>query len=386
MDYEKICEFEKYKTEKRFIFHTIGTPEFENSENDQYKRANFIFFTDSHVDLYNIEESLDNVKRTIDIANNSSVKFDAVMYGGDFITPYNILDKDIATDRCRPFFDRVKKCEIPFIFAKGNHDTNDWDNFTHNAFNDDDWSKMYLDFAEKKYGLVRQKKRSGAMSTWHYYDVCDKKIRIISIDVMDTDKTIENEEGRVKYHSCKLRHISEEQFDWIVNDALNFDDKEEKDWGVIFVMHQLIEDAEEYGRATDKLIDLCAAMNKAKKYEFDFVCKEDPVFNFKISADFTKYASLEKRPHTICWLLGHNHEDMYANVNGINIINTLNGSCGQRFSDAKVVRIPGTSTQNAFDFVSIDTLHRKIRMVRYGAGVNCYGKGGDRFLPDGLSY
>ena len=386
IDYDRICELEKMKVCKRFLPYAVGTPSASLSENDQYKRANFVFFTDSHIDAYNIDESLDNVERTIDFADNFFVPFDAVLYGGDLITPYNIVDKEQAIHRCKPFFDRVKKSETPFIFSKGNHDTNDWDNTLDRAFNDDDWGSMYLDFAEKKYGLVRQKKKRGSMSTWHYYDVKDKKIRIIAVDTMDTDKTIPNEQGRVKYHSCKLRHISQEQFDWITNVALNFNDKEEKDWGVIFVTHQLIEDDEAYGRATEKLIDVCVAMNNAGKYDCEFICKEDPVFNFKVFADFTKYKNEEKRPHTVCWLLGHHHTDMYRNVKGINIINTTNGSCAHQFGDAQIVRAPGTSSQNAFDLISVDTVSRRIRMVRYGAGINCYGEGGDRFLPDGLEY
>ena len=386
IDYNRVCELEKIRVSERFLPYTVGAPDNAVRSFEQYKRANFIFFTDSHIDAYNIDESLDNVKRTVEFADNFFVPFDAVMYGGDLITPYNIVDKDQAMHRCKPFFDRVKKSETPFIFTKGNHDTNDWDNTIDRAFNDDDWGEMYLDFAEKKYGLVRQNKKSGSKSTWHYYDVEDKKIRIISVDVMDTDKTIPNEQGRVKYHSCKLRHISQEQFDWIINVALDFDDKEEKDWGVIFVMHQLIEDDEAYGRATEKLIDICAAMNDASKYECDFICKEDPVFNFKISADFTKYADTDKRPHTICWLLGHHHRDIYKCYNGINVINTTNGSCAHQFGDSRIARVPGTASQNAFDLISVDTRERKIRIVRYGAGVTCYGEGSDRFLPDGLKY
>ncbi len=386
IDYNRICELEAIRVSERFLPLTVGAPDDATRSFQQYKRANFIFFSDSHIDAYNIEECFDNVQRTVDFADNFPVPFDAVMFGGDFVTFYNILDKDQAMHRCRPFFDRIKKCETPFVFAKGNHDTNDWDNTIDRAFNDDDWSKMYLDFAEEKYGLVRQKKKNGSMSTWHYYDVEDKKIRIVAVDVMDTDKTIPNEQGRVKYHNCRLRHISQEQFDWIVNTALNFDEKEEKDWGVIFVMHQLIEDDENYGRATDKLIDSCVAMNNAEKYECDFVCEEDPAFNFTVSADFTKYADSEKRPHTICWFLGHHHRDMYTCIKGINIINITNASCTDRFGDATMARIPGTATQNAFDLISVDTLERKIRIVRYGAGIDCYGVGGDRFLPDGLGY
>lgn len=80
------------------------------------------------------------------------------------------------------------------------------------------------------------------------------------------------------------------------------------------------------------------------------------------------------------------HEDIYEVHKGINMIYTLNNSASIISGDPRVVRIPGTATQNCFDIVNVDTLHRKIRIFRYGAGVTCFGEGGDRFLPDGLSY
>ena len=80
------------------------------------------------------------------------------------------------------------------------------------------------------------------------------------------------------------------------------------------------------------------------------------------------------------------HEDKTEVHEGINFIWIVNGSCTDVASDARIVRIPGTAVQNCFDILNIDTRKRKIRMFRYGAGVNCYGVGGDRFLPDGLDY
>ena len=105
-----------------------------------------------------------------------------------------------------------------------------------------------------------------------------------------------------------------------------------------------------------------------------------------MNADWTRYANLEKKPFVVCWVLGHEHLDKNEVVNGIQMIWTLNGSCTASSSDARVARIAETPLQNAFDCISIDTKTRKIRYVRFGAGRNCYGVGGDRFLPDGLSF
>ena len=113
---------------------------------------------------------------------------------------------------------------------------------------------------------------------------------------------------------------------------------------------------------------------------------ENEFFNLDIDANFSRYANSDKKPHIICCLFGHVHDDNYKVINGINTIWTTNASATNVSGDARTVRIPGTSTQNAFDIINIDTQKRKIRLFRFGAGVNCHGVGGSRFLPDGISY
>lgn len=130
------------------------------------------------------------------------------------------------------------------------------------------------------------------------------------------------------------------------------------------------------------------------------------VNSVEISGDVTSiFKTLQQKPHIICWLNGHEHWDgnkvvtgtdnngvaQYGTIEdgGINIIWTAQNAAMMAYSDFSKPRLLGTATQNLFDLISIDTLRRKIRMVRVGAGVNCFGGGmpyGDRFLPEGLSY
>ena len=319
-------------------------------------------------------------------ANESPVQFDALIHAGDVMTPFGMYKKTDSYTRLAPFFAYAKKSRSPFIFTKGNHDTNDWTNLPPNVLGDQDWSAIFLDFAEKNYGIKRQEKAAGTKSTWHYCDIDAKKIRIISVDVQDTDKSAADEKGLVKYHGGVSWYISDEQFNWIAHTALNFDDKEEKDWGVIFTMHQHMKSTAMHANATDKLLELCEAFNHQERYSLDYTHPENSFFDLHVDADFTRYAANEKKPHTICWLIGHDHEDKHEVVHGVNLIWTLNNSSTDCAGDARVARIPGTVTQNSFDLISIDTRERRIRIVKYGAGVNCYGAGGDRFLPDGLPY
>lgn len=390
LNYKRVCVLETADFYRRFLPYSVGTPAKEPTYItpycDQYQRVNLVCFADSHIVNTKNSRSVDNVKRTVRFANESPVKFDAVIHAGDIITPTNITPNKVAYQNAKKFFDLAKKSKSPFIFAKGNHDLNDWNNLPENVLTDKDWGNLFLNYAEKTYGIKRQTRKNGEKSTWHYYDINKKKIRIISLDMMDTDKTAVNENGRCRYYGGKSWYISDEQMNWVVKEALNFDDKREKDWGIVITMHMYPKNIGIHANAADVLLDICAAFNAQETYSYHYRHEENSFFDMDIEADFTRYAQDEKKPTVICWLLGHDHERKHFIQKGIPIIYIIHG-CGTSISsDPRLVRIPGTCTQNAFDVVNIDTLHRKIRVFGYGANMTCYGESGDRFLPDGLSY
>lgn len=440
-DYGKIKDAETAATLKRFIPYSVGAPRTSLIADGQYERLNLLFFTDSHIDIN--QASVDNISDTIDFAKKCPITFDAIIHAGDIITPFGTTSKQGQKSKAALFFNPCKESSVPVLFAVGNHDTNDWSNLVSNAFDDDDWSEMWYDYAEATYGIVRQTKSSGKKSTWHYYDIEDKKVRVIVLDVLDADKTIVNENNKVVYYGGCAFYISNEQFNWVANTALNFDDKDEKDWGVIVVSHLAVnignswygvncKNPNDYTQISDwvagasyvignlvkvddvsyrcieansdttftaskwkelnpeKDIDkfslMLKAFNEQSTYSETYNFAGDSYFNLSVNADWTRYANIDKKPYIICWLLGHEHADMNIEKNGIQMIYTLNGSASASSSDARVPKIINSSNQTAFDLISIDLMRKEIRYVRYGAGVNCYGEGGDRFLPNGLNY
>lgn len=385
-DYDTVCLLERENLLRRFLPYSVGSPKECYTHDDQYARANLVVFTDSHTDFVNPEESLDNARRTIEFANTCPVRIDAMVHTGDIITPFGVHSKDASLARAEKFFSLARQSDVPLLFSKGNHDLNDWNNYPENVFTDTDWGHLFLDFAEQNYGICRQNKKNGQKSTWHYLDIEDKKIRIISVDVQDTDKVTVNEKGTVKYYGALSIYITDEQIRWIAETALNFSDKAEKDWGVIFAFHQTSHNDPGYQNTVDELIHLAAAFNTQEKYSKHFVFEENHFFDWNIDADFSYYNEYTEKPHIICCIVGHNHIDAHEMREGINVIWSLHAACTTQSSDARYARIPGTCTQNSFSIFNIDTQKRKIRIFRYGAGVNCYGAGGDRFLPDGLSY
>ncbi len=384
--YRFIVELEKYNLDKKFIPYSIGSPTTGQSFDNAYERANILFFSDSHIDIES-NASLTNLKDTIDYANGSKVEFDCIINGGDAITTSDSKSKVKAL--AEKFFGEAKKSTAPFLFTKGNHDCNDFGNIPDNTFTDADFDELWLDFAESNYGIVRRVKSSGDKSTYHYYDINDKKIRVIVCDAQDVNKTALNDNGKVKYSGANSWGISNEQLNWVAKEALNFDDKGE-DWGVLLVIHQYPSYSTTNTPAPEssiqKLFDLCVAFNTQAAYSNHYAFPTDEFFNIEIDVDYTRYKNLTNKPHIISWLLGHEHVDKHEKRNGINLIWTANGSATSYSSDARVARVIGTATQNSFDVLNVDTRNRKIRLFRYGAGENCYGNGGDRFLPDGLSY
>ena len=386
MSYDTVCAHEEADLLKRWAPYVKGTPSNKLSYYNEYDRANILFFTDSHIDFHNIDACIENVHRTADFIKTTPIPLDAVVHGGDAITPFDVHDKNDFFNRAGSFFDVMKQCDVPFLFTKGNHDINDWRNYPEHVPTDDDWGKVFLNHTEEKYGIVRQTKASGSKSTWHYYDIEKHKIRIIALDGQDTDKITPNEKGMVKYFGGNSWYISNEQMNWVTHTALNFDDKPEKDWGVIVTIHQHHADSELHENAADRMLKICEAFNVGGTCDITYTHGENSFFDLDVHADFTRYKDLEQKPHMICWLIGHNHTDKNEFSYGINLIWTLNASTCMVASDARVARTPGTPTQNAFDIVNIDTKQRKIRLFRYGAGVTCYGGEKDRFLPDGLDY
>ena len=372
--------YENQRVYAEIVKHSVG-----NNNGTQYQKANILFFTDSHIDYVKPDASLQNALLTFDFANKSPVPLDAIINGGDTITPFGVNTKAKEKENFARFFNKAKKSAYPVIYCKGNHDLNDWDNTPANTFDDADWSEMFLDYAETKFGIVRQLKSSGEKSTWHYYDIVDKKIRVICVDVQDTDKTVTKPNGNVFYYGGVSWYISQEQMSWIINTALNFDDKTDKGWGVVVVSHQgtgygdYTEESPTYQDAIEKLLYVLKAFNTQTTYSSTFTFATDSFFDLTISADFTRYASETNKPHIICWLLGHEHYDKYLNQQGINVIWT---TCGQCYASAtpSVARIRNCVNQNSFDILSIDTVRRKISIIRYGAGEN-------RFMgEDELSY
>ena len=385
------------EVESKIIPFVRGTDEDRMSydTSKEYERLVVGFMTDNHIDLGNKRASYNNVKDAIDFYNGLHIPVAAILEGGDAITDI-VTTSDSKTkqkEHLAKFFDVTWKSKMPFLFTKGNHDINTINVPPAYVLDDDDWGEIWFNRAETEYGIVRQTKTSGKKSGYYYYDLDAWKVRIICVDCFDLDFTKVDGSGNVLYAGSTATWIAQEQYDWIANTALNFDDKVEKDWGVIVFMHYY-RTYDDYGTSIEPRFvnparlfnDMLVAFNSQTDYNEVYSFPDNTFFNLNVSANFSRYANLEKKPYFISLITGHRHFDGNEVLDGINNILTANQLCGENSADIRLKRVAYTKTQNLFDTFVIDLKARTIRAFRFGAGVTCYGNGGDRFLPDGLSF
>lgn len=221
---------------------------------------------------------------------------------------------------------------------------------------------------------------------YYYYDLNEWKARIISADCYDLDISKTNESGNILYGCGTSFYIGNEQFNWIVKTALNFDDKPEKDWGVIVLVNYYNPSSRDgttqnprFASVYPKFNDMLKAFNTQSGYSVSYTFSENHSYDLSVVGDWSKSADRSDIPYLICVLSGHIFTDAYYNYNGINHIVTANQFCDDRSADNRIVRIAATRTQNLFDILNIDLVQRKIRVFR--PGPTATGKAAIAFCP-----
>lgn len=351
---------------------------------------NIAFITDSHIDLGpNVVENYQNVRDSIRFCNDSEIPISAIIQGGDIVTKI-FGRKEQHIEHMSEYFDMSWKSQVPHLYTKGNHDLNAINVSPLDLLSDADWGKVWFNKAELYYGIVRNKMANGQKSGYYYYDLKAWKVRIISIDCFDVDYSKTDSKGNILYWGGTSNYIANEQFNWIVHTALNFDDKEEKDWGVVLFTH-FYRPSDKDGTSIEpvfesiykKFNDMLLAFNKQSAFSLTYSFPQNDFYDLSVNVDWRRYAEEDKKPYLICILSGHQHTDIYMNWWGAKHIVTANQFCGTQSSDERIKRIPSSKSQNLFDILNIDLKERKMRIFRYGASANLDGQEGNRFLNVG---
>ena len=299
----------------------------------------FIFITDTHWG--------DNVQVSPNIINHikKNTNVQKVIFGGDVVRAFGTKDK--IKEDVYGFNSEVKdyidsRNYFPTI---GNHDFTI--KFERSA--DDQTGYTYgVPFAynssvkplESYVSLINQK-------MYYYFDNPVQKVRYIMINTEEEVNSGDNPWG-------VGAHITQQQLDWLTNDALNVPSD---DWHVVTIGHVPIHP---YAPSHDGALNILryALEGYTNKSKASFTAPYGTVLN----TDFSTY-----KGKMVGYFCGHNHKD--TEFVGTNMVNISTG-CDARYNDDVWSRVEGTLTEQLFDVVIVDKTNKKINMVRIGAGDN----------------
>lgn len=298
----------------------------------------FIFITDTH---WNDNSKLS--PNLIDhIRKNTNVQ--KVIFGGDIVRAFGA--KDAITDDVYEFNGAMKKYveESKYFPTIGNHDftikyvnsADDQTGYTHDVpFTYNNSAKMLESYA----GIKNQK-------MYYYFDNPVQKVRYIMVNTEEEVNSGDNYWG-------VGAHITQEQLDWLTNDALVVDDG----YDIVVVGHVPIHP---YAPSHDRALDVLryALEGYENKRPASFTAPYGTVLN----KDFTNY-----KGHMVGYFSGHNHKD--TEFVGENMINISTG-CDAKYNDDVWTRTEGTISEQLFDVVIVDKTNKEINMIRIGAGEN----------------
>ena len=275
----------------------------------------FIFITDAHWDQ-NAHHSPALIKYII---NNTSVS--KVSYGGDILN--SNLTKNAAICNIRAFLNNFT--DIDFLPVYGNHDYNPYCGAS-------DKTTGYLNENEL-YSIILKKfdKLTNMNGKRYYYrDNESTKFRYIYLDTC-----CEN------YNNLKIVNDTEQKT-WLANTLTNT----QSDYNIIIFCHKFF-----------------SIGNNGEGVTID--SSTGGVVQNIINTNYSNISAT-----FVAVICGHSHRDYYTtdSTNGYPIICTSTDDWQRSEMYGGPVMTAGTTTEQCFDVVHIDTINRKLYFTRIGAG------------------
>lgn len=289
--------------------------------------VNYLVFADCHVDeylrkdengelkVYEAEEIVEkrlgmlqsHLEEAVSFANNNG-NIDFIAFGGDVLNAYNIRGKQAALDMLNRAFAPLRKSQKPVILAFGNHDDNGFQTLNPDIpeiknewlISDMDWSEKVMDlypFAQK-----RVHDKNYEYSKYFYFDLENKKTRIVVLDTMDMRKPFD-ENGVVTEKVNRLPRFwyTFEQLDWLCNQVFTAEDG----WNYIIISHMGIEnDTSDNCKNGENLRKVFKAFQSREKYDFKYTDMNGN--EISVNADF----SAVKNSKIVMYNFGHQHAEL----------------------------------------------------------------------------
>lgn len=245
-----------------------------NTVNDKSNKdsLSYIFITDMHLGA---DEDQDDaifreLNAAVDITNNTDAAFLCV--GGD-TTDGRFASEQGGKQRALDYWKQVcsvlDQCQKPVFILKGNHDDNSFaTQINEEAYYNPEFVISNAEWYEATMGNFTQY-TTDYQNGYYYYDLPDKNIRVVCLNMSDSDDTVTNgsrEEIGMHFYGYK-----DTQIDWLLNTAMTREDCE-----YVFLCHDGFEYPSGYaeGSNRDTLKNILIAADGKQPFQTDKFAKD----------------------------------------------------------------------------------------------------------------
>lgn len=247
--------------------------------------------------------------------------------------------------------------DTEFVYLQGNHDTNPLagietsKNITQEMFYNlsKARTKHFDQPINKAYGFI---------------DVEKAKVRIIYLNTSDIYSEITGD----ALVSGKKTMIQQTQVDWLVDHALNFEDKTTpSEWSILIFTHDSLSQV-----AGGMFGDILNAFKTGGTVSGTYPLTVDSYsYCISVHCDFSNQGALT----VICEVNGHHHKDMIRELSGTGIKQVYvacEGDASACYDDNGTTvyynRVLGTTDEHLIDTLILDKTNRKVYFKRFGVG------------------
>ncbi len=252
---------------------------------------NFIFITDLH---YGHGENLDKaMDRQLDEVENIAKynDLDFIVIGGDIYNGNVRKSKEYIFDNLDRLSKRFRMLGMPVLFIMGNHDDNSDRHYTDEQMwsfyrRNPDYVLTKEEFYEHTIAYYAED-LGGIQDNYYYYDLEEKNTRVVCLNCADYPYEVVN--GKLKYIGMKDMGYSDQQMNWLLDDALTEPDK-----NYIFISHDF-----------NASLDYRKENNKENLFNIiRTLSTKSQATIMNRSVDFTMYTS-----NVVGYFCGHLHAD-----------------------------------------------------------------------------
>lgn len=279
--------------------------------------------------------------------------FDAgdIVSGAGICPPQNIINDLIRTQK---LFANIQHKRL---VTQGNHDT------CYSTFQAPKYYAQCITASELYnycYRVMSQypDRVFGPTGTYYYVDNDVQKMRYIVLDTHIVPSDEEHEDGTPVYHKANIS-IMQRELQWLAEKAL---DVPATDWSVILCTHEVPAETGLGPKNYKAVKEIVDAFRRHKACEITTHYEDAPWCDAHIVCDFTGRGG-----NFVAWVGGHAHHDLLKDFDGIQAM-TVNCDCTHNSNKSAFEHVRGTTTEQAFDVLTVDKKNHKVYVTRIGCG------------------